>query len=241
MSGDPRALLRRALGLRAFADDVETRWSARHTLSLALIGTRPGERVLDVGTSFGWLEQAGPGKTGAAFVGIEPDARSLALARRNAPGADIRAGSALALPFDDASFDGATMFEVLEHVPRGSELAALREIRRVLRPDGWFVLSTPYDDPRAKLLDPAFYLGHRHYGEARLRALFAEAGFAVTRLFVRGGWWECGAMLALYACKALAAAELPAPAKRALERGREREFCGERAGFTNVFCVARAA
>lgn len=45
------------------------------------------------------------------------------------------------LPLPDGSCDGAVSFEVLEHV--SDERASLAEIRRVLRPDGWLVMTVP--------------------------------------------------------------------------------------------------
>jgi O-antigen biosynthesis protein len=50
-------------------------------------------------------------------------------------------GSATALPFDDASFDVVVSFETIEHLAEQEEMLA--EIRRVLRPDGIVVISSP--------------------------------------------------------------------------------------------------
>jgi len=45
------------------------------------------------------------------------------------------------LPFTDESFDAVFCREVIEHVV--DEYALLWEARRVLRPDGWFLITTP--------------------------------------------------------------------------------------------------
>lgn len=50
------------------------------------------------------------------------------------------------LPFDDESFDAVTMFDVLAGIPDDS--AAAREALRVLRPEGWLLLTTPNERSR---------------------------------------------------------------------------------------------
>ena len=55
-------------------------------------------------------------------------------------------GDACALPFDDASFDVVTLFDVLEHIP--DDQAAAREAMRVTRPGGHILVSTPRHDWR---------------------------------------------------------------------------------------------
>ena len=50
-------------------------------------------------------------------------------------------GDAAAMPFEDASFDVVTMFDLLEHVEDDDSVA--RETLRVLRPGGWVLVTTP--------------------------------------------------------------------------------------------------
>lgn len=45
------------------------------------------------------------------------------------------------LPFEDATFDCVVSFQVIEHVRRDREL--VEEVRRILKPGGIFVVSTP--------------------------------------------------------------------------------------------------
>jgi SAM-dependent methyltransferase len=55
------------------------------------------------------------------------------------PRADVH-GTIDAIPVDDASFDAALCLQVLEHVP--DPAAAIRELRRVVRPGGRVLLTT---------------------------------------------------------------------------------------------------
>jgi len=147
-------------------------------------------------------------------------------------------GSALKLPFSDSTFDAAVFFEVIEHLPRRSEPAALAEIRRVLRPGAALLLSTPYAHPMSCCLDPAWYLGHRHYSTTRLTKLLTSARFSVDRILVRGGTFELLGVLAFYIFKWIFRAEVPF--REWIDAGREREFLTERQGYSTVFAVATA-
>ena len=53
-------------------------------------------------------------------------------------------GDACRLPFEDASFDLVTLFDVLEHIPDDRRAAA--EAGRVTRPGGYMLISTPVAD-----------------------------------------------------------------------------------------------
>ncbi len=80
-----------------------------------------------------------------------PAARTkpIALDRAGANAAAARARGAASLvadlesplPFADRSLDGASLVEVIEHLPHAEAL--VEELRRVLRPDGWLLVTTP--------------------------------------------------------------------------------------------------
>jgi len=87
--------------------------------------------------------------------------------------------SALELPLDDQSFDTVVSTEVLEHVP--DPLRALREMRRVLKPGGYVILSTPMYWPRHEI--PYDFFRYPYDG---LLYLVKESGFELVRIFNRG-------------------------------------------------------
>jgi ubiquinone/menaquinone biosynthesis C-methylase UbiE len=94
-------------------------------------------RVLEVGVGSG-LNFPLYGKQVETVVGIDPSPRLLAIARRRADAAGVRAeflqGSATAIPLADSTIDTVVMTWTLCSIndPR----AALREMRRVLKPEG---------------------------------------------------------------------------------------------------------
>lgn len=96
-----------------------------------------GLRVLDVGCGQG-IDVARYALAGASVTGIDLTPRHVELARSHAAalGLDVEIvqGDAEMLPFPDAAFDRVSSNGVLHHTP--DMPAALREIRRVLRPGG---------------------------------------------------------------------------------------------------------
>jgi 2-polyprenyl-3-methyl-5-hydroxy-6-metoxy-1,4-benzoquinol methylase len=101
-----------------------------------------GRDVLDAGCGVGWgalhLSRAGARNV----VGLDVDERALENARKRAgASAAFVRGDLLALPFDDGSFDLVVCFEAIEHVSDPER--ALTELRRVMRPEGILVISSP--------------------------------------------------------------------------------------------------
>jgi len=101
----------------------------------------PRPKILEIGVGPGYnlLEIYPPG---TRLEGVEPDCglASLAAARGSAP---IFNASIDELPSEvrDASYDGVTMFDVLEHIP--DDARALQIVNRKLRNGGRIVLAVP--------------------------------------------------------------------------------------------------
>jgi ubiquinone/menaquinone biosynthesis C-methylase UbiE len=126
-------------GTRAHMEDLDRgmhEYAAWMEEALDYEGAR-GLRVLDVGCGQG-IDLVRYARAGAHATGIDLTPRHAELARLHvaATGSDatVVIGDAEAMPFADGSFDRVSSNGVLHHTP--DMLAALREIRRVLRPGG---------------------------------------------------------------------------------------------------------
>jgi demethylmenaquinone methyltransferase/2-methoxy-6-polyprenyl-1,4-benzoquinol methylase len=114
---------------RVMTAGLDGRWR-RETASAVV---RPGDRVLDSCCGTGDLAVA-CARAGGTVTGLDFSERMLERARRKSGQIDWVQGDALALPFEDDSFDAATVgFGVrnLEDLDGG-----LAELARVLRPGG---------------------------------------------------------------------------------------------------------
>src|ERR1700727_1390236 len=100
--------------------------------------------VLDVGCGQGRLTRQLTA-LGARVTGIEISEQQLAVARAADDGAGARylVGCAEAIPLADASVDVVVSRASLHRVPIAEMLPALREARRVLRPDGHVYAAEP--------------------------------------------------------------------------------------------------
>ena len=158
-----------------------------------------GERVLDVGCGTGTLLIAAKSRSPLAqLVGVDTDERVLAIARKKIAQHKIEAEVAQAgaehLPFPTSSFDIVMSTLVFHHLPTEIKQRAMREIYRVLTPDGRFLLAD-LGKPGGVLLRISFALGRLvQADEARyiqdnqagkLPLFLKEAGFAVQELLPR--------------------------------------------------------
>jgi len=103
---------------------------------------RPGASLLHAGCGGGQVDMDVQGEMKITAVDISPVA--LQHYRRNNPQArEVRHGSIFALPFGAETFAGAYNLGVMEHFTAGEIQAILRELRRVVRPNGKVVLFWP--------------------------------------------------------------------------------------------------
>ena len=175
-------------------------WAPR---TLALATPQPGERILDVACGSGVVTRLAALAVGPAgsVAGLDLSPEMLAVARQvNSPGAaaviEWREGAAEALPFATCSFDVVICQLGLMFFPE--RVAGLREMRRVLAPNGRVALMTwgaldkcPGNAAMAQLWGKyigaeqaaSFQSPHALPDPARVHALLHAAGF--TQIDVR--------------------------------------------------------
>ena len=160
-------------------EDVYWWFIARRQLAVEVLrrelASRPDARILDVG--------CGTGSNLAAFAelgratGIDTSGDALAYCRQR--GVDTVSFAQIErLPFADATFDVVTAMDVLEHTD--DDLEALKELRRVCKPDGLLLATVPAYGFLWSEHDEA--LKHRRrYTAHELRNKLTVTDFAVER------------------------------------------------------------
>jgi SAM-dependent methyltransferase len=155
-------------GMRSITEALLDRWYR---------GPRPAA-VLDAGCGTGgmarWLSRYGE------VTGVDIAEAALSRARSREL-QSLAQGSVDALPFRAGSFDLVTSFDVLYHLEVKSDLQALTEICRVLRPGGTLLIRVPAHDWLRGRHDVAVHTRHR-YGRGELQEKLEHTGFTVRHV-----------------------------------------------------------
>jgi ubiquinone/menaquinone biosynthesis C-methylase UbiE len=154
---------------RAFFDRAH-----QATLALAAGIIHQPANVLDVGCGTGkLLRRANTYWPEAQLIGVDPANGMIERAKRLTPNATFSTGMAEALPLQDVSVDLALSTISFHHWQ--DQAAGIREIARVLRPGGYFIL---VDVSSPDWLVRVLHL-KRFHSPAQLRTLFIQAGLHV--------------------------------------------------------------
>jgi len=133
-------------------------------------------QILDVGCGTGTMlsHLASFGRA----QGVDVDEEAVGYCRERGL-KDVRLGEAAKLPFPDRSYDLVTCLDVVEHLD--DDVAAFREMRRVLRPGGHLLVTVPAN-PFLWGDQDEVNLHKRRYVAGELRDRLTESGLNVIRL-----------------------------------------------------------
>lgn len=154
----------------------------------------PNYRVLDVGCGTGTLailiKRLYPS---TEVIGFDPDPKALTQARRKAARASVsirfEEGFSDELPYPEESFDRVFSSFMFHHLQADDREKMLREIRRVLRPQGSlhmldFEVGAHKHGPLAHLLHSSDRL--KDNSEGRILTLITRAGFGNSKKVMEG-------------------------------------------------------
>lgn len=172
------------------------RWQASSRCNQILkLRQHPG-RILDVGSARG--EFLGEMQHyGWEIAGTDLNPAGITYAKKHLKG-EFFAGQIEDVTWDDHQFDAITMWDVLEHLPNPK--TALRRMQRLLKADGYLLISVPnIEGVQAKLfrkhwmgLDPPRHLSV--FTRRSLYQLLADTGFEVETAYTFYGHYTAFAL-----------------------------------------------
>lgn len=167
---------------------------------------------------------------------VDVEGKALEVLKKNLPKVRTIKAFSHKLPFKDNEFDVVTFWDVIEHIPVGTELSSLKEINRVLKKGGYLFLATVNKNFWSDLLDPAYYLaGHRHYTEKQLNHLLENSGFKIEEIRTGGSFFSSFYALSFYFFKHILRMKMPTVAW--VEKKMEEDMM--RPGFIQIAMRAR--
>jgi ubiquinone/menaquinone biosynthesis C-methylase UbiE len=149
---------------------------APHVVDMGDVAT--GQSILDVACGTGIVARTAAQRVGpdGRVVGVDLNQAMLTVAERVCPGIELRQADVTDLPFDNVTFDVVLCQMALMFFPDSQ--AAIRDMRRVVKPQGTVVIMVPSSLDAQPAYRPLVELAARHAGPEAVAMLSA--------------YWTCG-------------------------------------------------
>ncbi len=123
------------------AEEYYTSMHVKIRKVIRMFGRMDGKKVLDIGCGDGFITAKLGESTGAKMSGVDISKDALRAAKKRGIDAKFANLDSGRIPFADGCFDAVFCGDVIEHIFDTERL--LGEVRRVLKPDGFMVMSVP--------------------------------------------------------------------------------------------------
>lgn len=140
--------------------------------------------LLNIGVGSGRLENKlfEKGKY-SHYIGTDITSTTLNGLRKKFPDKKFLKSRVEQLPFEGQSFDQVLLLEVLEHIKPHKTFGVLREVYRVLKKDGTFVISIPVNEGLENMLPYNPNAHMRIYSEDLIIFELVHSGFKVKKIY----------------------------------------------------------
>jgi len=164
-------------------------YDIRENFVFSLIEAKKDEKILDIGFGSGIMLKMLTERRCNTY-GVDISSEAVEFIKKTNKKAKVKVCDAQKLDFPDNSFDKVVCSEVIEHLKKPDEL--LKEVYRILKPKGRFIISTPnylshyailewlYD--KAKMHDMEVDLGKQHisrFNYFSLKKAMKKKGFKI--------------------------------------------------------------
>jgi len=125
-------------------DEISRFHNSRYDFAIQFV---KGKKILDIasGEGFGSFKLA---QSAELVFGVDKDEAAISRAKNKYQKTNLnfQIGGAVHLDFPDSYFDIVISFETFEHLNKNDQVSFLSEIRRILKRDGFLMISTPDKD-----------------------------------------------------------------------------------------------
>ncbi|MGZ5003472.1 MAG: class I SAM-dependent methyltransferase [Chthoniobacterales bacterium] len=173
--------------VRNIYDELQHKPLDRELLNRFADAVRDAGLVCDIGTGPGHVARYLHDRA-VQVCGIDLSPKMVAQARRLNPGIDFREGDMFALDVPNETFGGMTAFYAIVNLPRASVVRALRELHRVLKPNGLLLLAFHLGDEtlrKEEMWGIPVALDFVLFGRDEMVEYLREAGFDIREVIER--------------------------------------------------------
>ncbi len=162
------------------AEESHFYYVSLHKLILSLLkryAPKKSLNILDAGCGTGRLAELM--QQYGNVIGIDMSDEALKFAKKR--GLTVQKASVMKLPFKDNSFEVITSIDVIYHKAVNDDVKALKEMHRVLKPNGVLILRVQAI-PWLKTSHDRFVHGARRYSKKMLQTKLVASGFTTVKL-----------------------------------------------------------